>query len=347
MRRFIVSALSLLAVSGFAQQPKVSEKVDVNLVLIDATVTDEKGHHILGLDKNDFVVTENGKPISVDTVDYFTNRLSVDTPEDKAAFKVDRVRDDRYFIFFFDKPQGNALFGDLTRARMAVAKFIDQRMKPGDQAAVVAHDYRLKVYTDFTDNKKQLKTALDQAATQALGLAGATGTPDQSSIMRNIDKARMIKHTGTVYEAIETLADSLRSIRARKELVLFTPGIVAPDEEVRGAIVLNESRYYRPMIESLNGANVTVYPTNLTLDVPEVAHQTLTRMAYETGGEYYRLNVGFDTPLKKVEGETSGYYLIAYYSPHAPGEKGFQKVSVALKNPEFKVKSREGYSFGD
>src|SRR6059058_1277946 len=73
MRRFMFTVLSLLAVSGFAQQPNVSEKVDVNLVLIDATVTDVTGHHILGLDKNDFVVTENGKPVAVDTVDYFTN----------------------------------------------------------------------------------------------------------------------------------------------------------------------------------------------------------------------------------------------------------------------------------
>jgi VWFA-related protein len=347
MRRFMFTVLSLLAVSGFAQQPNVSEKVDVNLVLIDATVTDVTGHHILGLDKNDFVVTENGKPVAVDTVDYFTNRQAVDTREDKAAYKVDRVRDDRYFIFFFDKPEDNQLFADVTRARMAVSKFIDQRMKPGDQAAIVAHDFRLKVYCDFTDNKKQLKAAVDLAATHALGLAGATGTPDLPSIMRNIDKGKMLKHTGTVYEAIETLADSLRPIHARKELVIFTPGILANDEEVHGPIALNESRYYRPMIQALNGANVTVYPTNLTLDAPEVAHQTLTRLAHETGGEYFRLNVGFDTPLKKVEGETSGYYLIAYYSPHAPGEKGFQKVSVALKNPEFKVKSREGYSFGD
>ena len=45
--------------------------------------------------------------------------------------------------------------------------------------------------------------------------------------------------------------------------------------------------------------------------------QTLTRLASETGGEYFRLNVGFDSPLKKVEGETSGYYLITYHAPHA------------------------------
>ena len=62
--------------------------------------------------------------MAVDTVDYFTNRQAVDTREEKAAYKVDRVRDDRYFIFFFDKPEDNALFSDLTRARMAVSNCI-------------------------------------------------------------------------------------------------------------------------------------------------------------------------------------------------------------------------------
>lgn len=347
MRRLTVLALSLLAVSAFAQQPKVSEKVDVNLVLIDTTVTDSRGHQILGLDKGDFVVTENGKPITVDSVDYFTNRQLLDSKESKAAFKVDRVRDDRYFIFFFDKPESDKLFEELNRARRAVTNFVTKQMKPGDLVAIVGHDVRLRVFSDFTDDKKQIQTALDAAATHALGLSGATGTPDQPSIMRNLDTKRMVEHTGTVYEALDTLADSLRPIHARKELVLFTPGIVANDEEVRGPMVLNESRYYKPMIESLNGANVTVYPTNLSLDGPEVAHQTLTRIARETGGEYYRLNVSFDTPLKRVENTTNGYYLLAYYSPHAPGEHGFQKVSVALKNREFTVKSREGYEYGE
>src|SRR5258706_338246 len=259
MRRFTVLLLSLLAVSAFAQQPKVSEKVDVNIVLIDATVTDKTGHQILGLDKNDFVVMENGKPVSVDTVDYFTNRISVDTREEKAAYKVDRVRDDRYFIFFLDKPEGDQLFDQLTRARLAVKKFIDQRMKPGDLAAVVAHDVRLRVYSDFTDNKKQLKAALDTAAAHSLGLSGPVGTPDQPSIMRNIDRDRMMNHTGNVYEALELIGNATRSIRARKELVLFSQGILANDEEVRGSMLLNQSRFYKPMIEALNGANVTVY----------------------------------------------------------------------------------------
>ena len=31
----------------------------------------------------------------------------------------------------------------------------------------------------------------------------------------------------------------------------------------------------------------------------------------------------------------------------SPGEHGFQKVDVALRNPEFKISARSGYSYGD
>src|SRR5438309_10988950 len=100
-------ALFLAASTAVAQQQqpgKFGEKLDVNLVLLDAVVTDSRGNQILGLDKNDFVVKENGIPQDIDSVDYFTNRRLLSSPESKAAFKVERVHDQRYFIFFFDKP---------------------------------------------------------------------------------------------------------------------------------------------------------------------------------------------------------------------------------------------------
>jgi VWFA-related protein len=350
MRRFVIALLSLLAISATAQQlpPKISEKVDVNLVLLDAIVTDSRGHQMLGLDKNDFVVTENGAAQSIDSVDYFTNRQLLNERESKAAFKVDRVRDDRYFIVFLDKPSDNALFDRLTHARNAVVDFVEHRMKPGDQMAVVGHDVRLKVWSDFTADKRRLKRALDDAASFTLGITAKqrSAAPDEASIIRNLDMSRMMNHTGTVYEAMETLADSLRTIHARKELLLFSAGILEPGEEVRGGVIINESRFFRPMMQALNAANVSVYPMNLLTQGPEFRHQTLARMANQTGGEYYQFSNNFEGPLKRIENTTNGYYLIAYYTKRAPGEHGFQKVQVSLKNPEFRVTSREGYAYG-
>src|ERR1051325_5970107 len=108
MKRLALTlALLALAVapSLIAQEPpKFGENVEVNVVLIDAVVTDRGGHQILGLDKSDFAVKENGVEKTIDSVDYSTNRKLLNTPEEKAPFKVEQVHEERYFIFFFDKP---------------------------------------------------------------------------------------------------------------------------------------------------------------------------------------------------------------------------------------------------
>src|SRR5438045_9779857 len=113
MLKAMTLAVLFAASTLTAQQPqtgKFGEKVDVNLVLLDAVVTDHRGNQILGLDKDDFVVKENGVPQDIDSVDYFTNRRLLNDPENKAPFKVERVHDQRYFVFFFDKPGDTGIF---------------------------------------------------------------------------------------------------------------------------------------------------------------------------------------------------------------------------------------------
>ncbi len=221
-------------------------------------------------------------------------------------------------------------------------------MKPGDLVAVVAHDVRLKVYCDFTSDKRQLDRAIDQIATWGLGLKEAP-PGNEPSILRNMTTSTMIDQTGTVYEAVTVLSDSLRHIQARKNLLLFSAGIRDISESSRGDVLLNESRYYEPMVEALNSANVAVYPMNLfedSTDAP-VIHQTLDRMASETNGQYYRHVVNFVSPLREIEQRNSGYYLVTYHSHHTAGTSGYQKVAVSVKNPEFRVLARSGYSYGE
>lgn len=353
MKRILALAAALLATSALAQSqpaqptPQFGEKVDVNLVMIDAVVTDSRGNQILGLGPDDFIVTEEGQPQKVDSVEYFTNRTLVNEPENKAAFKTEKMNNARYFILFFDKPEGTALWDQLVRARSAAQKFVKE-LKPGDRVAVAAHDVRLKVYSDFTNNPQQLVSALNDATTFGLGITNAPAAPPEDSIFRHIDTSRMMNRTGTVFEALQVLADAVRPIKARKDLVLFSAGILTPDQELRDGVALNESRYYRPALASLNAADVAVYPANIVAipNTQPMFHQALESLAADTNGEYFRFNTSFSPALQKIEGETNGYYLISYYTKKPHGSMGYQHVKVQLRNPEFKVKSREGYAYG-
>lgn len=347
MRR-IAAALAFiaLAIPAFAQQqPGFREEIDVNAVLLDVIVTDSRGNQILGLGPEDFVIKENGVVQPVDTVDYFTNRRLLEAREEQAPFKVERVREDRYFIFFFDKPSDpGVLFDQVIQAREAVTDFVKNEMKDTDHVAIVGHDFRLKVYSDFTTDKKQLEEALKQATKFGKGLNKAPAG-DGPSILRNIED---IDDSGTVYEALDILADSVRSIRARKNLVLFSPGIIARDETIRGELLLTRSRYLEPMLQSLNAANVSVYPVQLQRDVTATSffHQRLSEVADSTGGQYFQFVTNFRAPVNRIENVSSGYYLVTYRSKHPKGETGFQKVDVSLRNPEFRVVARSGYQYG-
>ena len=351
MQRFIALAVLSLALPALAQQPQAGfgEQVNVEAVLLDVIVTDRNGNQILGLTENDFIVKENGVRQTLDSVDYVTSRRLINDREEKLPFNVERVREERFMIFFFDKPDGGGMFDQLARARSAAGRFIEDDMGQSDYVAIVGHDVRLKVYTDFTNDKNKLRKGLREVALFSNGETKPSGSSNAASILRDIDRDDMMNDTGTVYEAIELLADSMRKIRGRKNLVLFSPGIREPGETVRNGMLLNESRYYQPMIEALNASNVTVYGANLIQNAPidPVFHQTLQRMAEETSGEYFRHATTFDPVIDRVEKATGGYYLITYRTQKPRGSRGFQKVDVTLSNPEFRVKARPGYVYGD
>jgi VWFA-related protein len=345
-RLTIACALAALALPLFAQEKPFEEKIDVDVVLLDAIVTDARGNQILGLTKDDFVVKENGIEQPVESVDYFTNRRLLDTREENAPFKVEKIRNERYFIFFFDKPSdAGVLFDQLTLAREAVRGFLRNDMMEGDRVAIAGHDTRLKIYSDFTNDKKQLEKALSDSARFGPGLSRPAS---DDGILQHIDRSEMINHTGRVYEALDLLADATRSIRARKNLVLFSPGIVDQEETVSNGMITNRSRYVDPMLRSLNAANVSVYAVQLQRDVDTTPlfHQRLEELSNATGGQYFRFNTSFATPVTKIENVNNGYYLLSYRTRHGKGEKGFQKVTVSVRNPEFRVTARAGYQYG-
>jgi VWFA-related protein len=346
----VLIALLGAALPVFAQQqPALSERVDVQAVLLDVIVTDAQGNQILGLSKDDFVVKENGVEQPVDSVDYFTNRRMVDAREENAPFKVERVREERYFVFFFDKPQEpGLLFDRMNAARVAVRDFIRNQMKEGDQVAIAGHDVRLKVWSDFTSDKAQLERALNESAKFGKGVTEGPGP-----ILTNVARKTMVNRTGTVYQALEVLADALRPISARKNLVLFSPGIADINERQMGGMLMERSEHLDPAIHALNAANVTIYGVQLQQSIDTdltspIVHQRLSELSTETGGRYFQFNTSFHPAVNRVEETNAGYYLLTYRSrTHRPLRRGFQKVEVSVKGqPQLRVTSRPGYEFG-
>jgi VWFA-related protein len=348
-RFFAVVAVLLTSFAAAAQEQPYEERIDVSAVLLDVTVTDSRGNQILGLDIDDFVVTEDGVRQQIDSVDYFTNRRLLTSPESKAAFKVERVREERYFILFFDKllDASNSTYrSDLLNVRDAAIRFVSENIFPEDKVAVAGFDARLKIYADFTSDREVLVAAIrDAIKTGARGLTEPPATADGSpSILAGIDRSRLMG-SGRIYDALRLLADAVQPITGRKAMMLFSSGI-GDAVSMSSPLPASEDRRYQPMIAALNRANVSVYSIRMIRGAEfHAGEHVLSRIADETGGEYFRQIIDFGTPLRAAEKENSGYYLLTYRSSKRHGESGYQKVDVKLRNPEFRVKAREGYAY--
>jgi VWFA-related protein len=221
----------------------------------------------------------------------------------------------------------------MMQARAAAARFVKEELKPHDRVAVASYDVRLRLFTDFTSDRAQIQRALKESTTFARGITDARGAAE-GSILSRLDPDLMINRTGRIQDALRLLADSVQPIPRRKILVFFTSGME------------NDTMYVDPMVRALSRANVAVYAINLLGDSRVVeAEHALTRMTSATGGEYYPASVNFLLPLRQIERSNNGYYLLSYYTRRDPEKHGYQRVNVALRNPEFRVQARSGYAY--
>jgi VWFA-related protein len=349
-----VATLCLAQAPALAQQPPTAEaafteEVEVAEVLLDVLVTDRDGNVIVGLNADDFEVTEDGKPVRLDSATFYSNRPRLDA----AGARVEEAASERYFILFFhDHGAANVEApGLLTRYVDASrrAKEWLASLQLDDYVAVVGYRSSLVVHQDFTRDRSRILEAIDASATgrDAEGnwpsRLPAEGGP---SLLRNLPRGReLLDRTADVQEAIAEVAKASEPLVGRKNLVLFSGGFGRLNDF---GMYVPDPRRYEPMVEALNDANVAVYAMDLF--PPGTEHpleSALSDVSAHTGGKFFANALNFLTPLEQVASEASGYYLLAYQAPHPRGESGFQEVRVRVRNPEFRVTARRGYSFGE
>jgi VWFA-related protein len=339
--------LSLAAHAALAQAPGYGEKVAVNEVLIDALVTDAHGNVVLGLDKNDFVVRQDGQPVAVDSAVFYSNRRFLESSQAAKQLGIDprQVPDNRYFVLLFhdqrrDFPRSEP--SQLMQAAHRAQDWVRTGLSPNDFVAVASYDYKLKLQQDFTRDRDALNKAIDRAI---LGEEGAwpsrAATTEGPSLAASLPQGKELRDaTPRFYAGVEQLAKAAAGVAGRKNLVLFSRGYGETSGIGRWQPDL---RYYPPMVKALNAANVAVYAVDTHPNPSSTRHvlaDSLSQLANDTAGRYYSTFTSFTTPLEQVARETNGYYLLSF-TP-APG-KGFQKVTVELKNLELKVRARRGF----
>lgn len=245
-------ACALLA--GQQDQIPIRRDVSVSIKLITVRVTDKKGAPIRGLEKDDFVVVDNGRPV---TVTEFERHEPTDKASKNPAQEERLVPSDlgaglrmpllpRRFLLFMD-----FAFSDergIRKAGQAALHFLDSGLRPGDEVGFISYSALkgLAFHELFTADPLKVRRAVEAAGKEAAaGRAEnieaeywrAAGEDKRSGRKedrvyrkseaqlqgeRNSSKAQALRFL----EAVTALARSLRIIPGEKDVLLFSGGIV-------------------------------------------------------------------------------------------------------------------------
>lgn len=353
----LVLAALLLPMPGAAQETKTTfrEQIQVTEVLLDVLVTDKSGNVIVGLNQDDFIVEENGNPVEITGVAFYSNRLNLDEQA-----RPSEVPADRYLIFFFhdqrrlDGLAQQVVLREQLDAARRTKEWIEKEMLGGDWVAVVRYDTSLLIHQDFTQDRQALIQAVEDAMRgKRPKNVWPSRRPEQAelaarrpSLLAHLPEGKALRNqTKKIYDGLRVLAEATADIQGRKSVLLFTAGF-GELQLVSGA-TKGDPRFYPRMQQALNAHNVAVYPIDLKRsEVEGLQASFMNQLAQDTGGEFYDNVVNYLTPLRQIADENNGYYLLSYRAQHPAGEAGYQVVTVRTRNREFQVRARQGYRYG-
>ena len=213
-------------------------------MLLDVLVTDAKGNVIVGLDKSDFVVKENGNPVDLTGVTFYSNRRLLESNPTlaKQGVSTEQGTEDRYFILFFEDQKDTAqeaprLISQQLEAAKRARGWVDgehaaERLGGGGelrhppQGAAGLHP------------RPQGADRGDRRRHEGQGPARATtprgSTPARPSLLAGLPKGKELRDkTPKIYDALQAIARSAGNIRGRKNLLLFTFGLPGRRDAVR------------------------------------------------------------------------------------------------------------------
>ncbi len=259
-RYLLAVALAALAAPGQIESPII--RVTVNLVQVDAVVTDAKGRQVTDLKADAFEITEDGRAQKITNFSYI--RLAppappaapaplppgaVAPPPAPAATKREEVR--RTIVLVVDDL--GLSFESMGEVRHDLKHFVDQQLQPGDLVAIVRTSGGMGALDQFTTDRRLLLAAVERLRWYPGGRSGLSAmepvNPRAGSGLearsQDAQFRRLTYSLGTL-GAVSYLLNGMRDMPGRKSLILISDGlrlrsILGPGETMA-------PRYARPSV---------------------------------------------------------------------------------------------------
>ncbi len=260
--------------------PETVIRINVNLVQVDAVVTDSKGKPVTDLTARDFEILQDGKPQVITNFSYINTRPAAAAapvaapPQTKGTVKAPPVPpaklkpSDIRRTFALVVDDLGLSFDSIAHVRQALKKFVDQEMQPGDLVAIIRTGAGIGALQQFTADKRQLYAAIDRVKFNAVGRVGIgsfaplgsepdLGSDDANDFRDRSDATRNeIFAVGTL-GAIGYVVNGLRELPGRKAVVLFSENmqLFNPNDGMSDRVREN----MRHLVDSANRSSVVVY----------------------------------------------------------------------------------------
>ncbi len=275
-------------------------KANARIVVLDVVVTGHDGKPVQGLKKEDFAITEDGKPQQITSFEEHNvgSTMPAALPDlpPNIYTNIPRVKPvDSVTVLLFDSL--NTALADQSFVRAEMLKFL-RTVQPGRRIAIFTLGTRLRFVEGFTDDPAVLAAALDNsqngssprqsplllsssendAQQQSLGVIYNNFAANPSTVnllsMQSVMQFQAEQATFKVdervhltLEAMEELSRYLAGIPGRKNLVWFSGGFplnLFPNPDLQDSFV-TERKYERQVQHAdalLSSAQVAIYPVD-------------------------------------------------------------------------------------
>jgi len=317
------------------QDIRFRDRVDVEVVVVDARVVDGSGRPILGLAPGDFRVKVDGRRVKLQSATWVAEDAPPDPEAAAAALQagVPPAPRGRLIVFFFQKDlEPSRITGFMQMLRRAREMLADLREE--DRVAVASFDHHLKLWTDFTADRARVRRILDHSVLfEGRSFYNVEEAP---SLAEHYDPAAG-KRAASPEAALLLLAEALRDLPGSKSLVMFgwgmgrwTPGV--------GVFLENE---YGPARRALVEGRVTVFALDVTRADWHTLEVGLEQVAEDTGGFYAKTHLFPGQAMERLERALAGHYELTFARPTP--EPGEHEIDISLVRRKGTVMAKRTY----
>jgi VWFA-related protein len=256
--------------AALAQEPEPAPlRVTVNLVQVDAVVTDKRGHQVTDLTAADFEILQDGKPQKVSHSTYIPTgpapasasaarpRLPnpATGPLPSPAARPDRQQVRRTVAVVVDDL--GLSFTSVAEVRMALRKFIDEQVQPEDMVAIIRTAGDVGALQQFTSDKRRLHAAVDRLRWHWRSRVGLdTFSPSFDSPFSMDERVKTLSIVDSL-QKVATVIGAMRDMPGQKSVILFGESLALPVDVPHYADLLDG--LYQRVVDLSARASVAIY----------------------------------------------------------------------------------------